>query len=259
VTDEDELLQRLRAANPVRAGEAAASPARPDPDELFDAVTSRHPRSRRALVSAALIVVIVAAAGVFGTVYVTQDSPPIANIPSEGIVDCAESDAVFTLDTDARRVPTEYRGGDPLEACRELWRNGTFGDGSENVPELQLCLQQPLQTPIAVPGPEDICTQNGLESPDNTLPSDIAQFEAALAEDRSGKCMREAEMRQRLDDVMVQFGRTDWTVEYSTEHPSTDFTPCATLAIDHLARHITVTFLPLMQPVTTTTLSGATP
>jgi hypothetical protein len=116
-----------------------------------------------------------------------------------------------------------------------------------------------LRELVAVPGPADVCTQNALESPANTLPPDKEQFDAALKEGLSGRCVRENEMRQHLDEVVKQFGRTDWTIEFSAERPSTDLTPCATLAIDHLARRINVLFMLLPQPVTTTTLSGATP
>ena len=241
--DTSDPLERLRAANPVPATEAAL--LRPDP-VLFDRITSappapvaHRPRRRRGrrLVPALVATSLLGGAVAYGLLRDGVSRPET--------VACFEgADLASTIAVRA----VEAAG--PIEACADVWRRGTFGGGE--VPPLVACV---LPTGVAgvfpAPAGTDACTALNLvpitlvpppPPPATTAPGPppapppaadlnariLNVRDAVLGQFIEAGCMAPATGEDIVRRELDRAGLGDWTIV------STGYTaerPCATLSL----------------------------
>ncbi len=116
---------------------------------------------------------------------------------------------------------------DPIEACGELWTNGTFGAGE--IPPLAGCINE-AGLAVVLPGRDDVvCSGLGLDMLDAESERDdnaaLIAVQEQLIDTFLDDCFDEqsaiAESRRVLDAA----GLSDWTVEVAEPFP--DPTSCA--------------------------------
>lgn len=245
-------LERLRAVNPVPPGEVAL--LRPDP-VLFDRITSAPPsrtaaplparRRRRRLVPALVATSLLGGAVAYGVLRGGVSDPET--------VACYER-----ADLQATTAVVSVGTVGPVEACAGVWRQGTFGGGTE-VPPLVACV---LSTGVAAVFPAtagaDVCTALNLvpiapppstttpppptatRPPPTTAPAPgpapaadlntrILNFrDAALGQFIDAPCMAPATGAEIVRRELDRAGLGDWTVvsgAFSADRP------CATLSV----------------------------
>ncbi len=231
--DTSDPLDRLRAANPVPAEQAAQ--VRPDP-VLFRAIVSgglgappEHRPARRRL---RVVVPALAVTGLLGgTVAYALLRDPVPKPQNAG---CYES-----VDLQARTLVVGVDREGPLAACAELWREGVLGTGGD-VPPLTECV---LPTGVvgvfpATPGP-NVCAALVAPLPSTTAvpavpapPADMSERfrlfrEAVLPRFLDVPCLDQRAATDVVRRELDRAGLAEWRI--SVGGAFTPDRPCASL------------------------------
>jgi hypothetical protein len=169
VTDQSELLQRLRAANPVPVDDAGAS-STPTAIALLDRILAeepgralpppvRAPRARRWRLR--LLVPVLAAAGAAGAVGYAMSNRSVTRPETVACFQRADLNARTQI------VAPDARG--PVAACTEVWAGGSFG--ATAVPPLAVCILPSGTAGVFPTDPgADPCARLGLVPAPTTAP-----------------------------------------------------------------------------------------
>ncbi len=193
-------IEILAALNPV----PRLSETSPQDDELLATIIAKAPsttgkRRRRLWVTGgtAIAVVGLAAFAIFN-----QDS--------------ASSPLQLTCYTTAQQPPLEQFGipmeGDPVKACKQLWRNGTIGDAEP--PTLTACVNDRGIVAV-IPGDQQVCDRLGFANWIGALTDDEVQmmaFADELAATFSEKCIIEPDATAAAQAVIDKYQLAGWTI-----------------------------------------------
>ncbi len=226
---DDDLLERLRRANPVPAGTTAGRRQAPDADTLLADIVRARPRPRRAVLIAAAILIalliLAALAGFFLRHTRDPDTP--------GAVACYP-----TAKVDPKLVVGGSAGADPRATCAEYWRLGDLGPGPP--PDFAVCVL-PNGTQAVFPGESGTtCERLGLDVAGSGRHEE-AVFSNELARAIEQKCFDEAGARAVIRDRLAAHNFSDWEVSVAPDHPISDAEPCASVSIDTSARKVVIT------------------
>jgi hypothetical protein len=127
---------------------------------------------------------------------------------------------------------------DPVEACRELWIDGTLGDGE--VPPLSGCVNE-AGAAVVVPAGDAVCNRLSL---DELEPGINEEQHAVLGVNRSlidlfgSECFEHVEAVEEVQRQLAAAGLAEWTVD--APEPFNPATPCAVPGVDPVNRRIVV-------------------
>jgi hypothetical protein len=224
VTDpSDELIEQLRAANPVPASQTTGRRASPEADALLARARRGHVRPRRTVLIAAVIALALLLIAALSGFFVLRRG----NARSPGTVQCLTSG-----DLRSRRIVVA--GANPRAACAALWREGRLGHGP--VPHFAICTDR--SAALVIPGESGTtCVQLGVAVAE-TDHETIARFAVDLSARLQYGCTKEQDARTLATDRLRVYGLTDWQVTVSTDAPFGPARPCASIAVDSAHRRV---------------------
>ena len=242
-----DIIARCVEAHPELWGDGAdpLSPAFVDrvvADIVSGSRMARHrrrdsSRRRRTLAVGLLSTAVVAgsAVGVAALVRLGQPAQPTAGIA------CRSGSGV---DSDVIVIePT----GDALGGCRELWREGRFGEMSgpiDGIPSLVACIST-VGVVEVYPGSTDTCRSLGLIDADPTLdPSNqaLVLLQARVAaEINQGPCVAADDAATRAHRLIEELNMVGWSVE---TRPDSVGATCAKATADVMGRVIQIIKFP---------------
>jgi len=233
VSDDDELLERFRAANPVRASTPRQSA---EADALLERVLTTRPRPRhRTIVVMIVLAVTFAGLALGGFVWLRH-----AGGRERAQAVCFEADDV--------RAHTQLvvSNGDAIDACAALWRAGRFG--SQLPSHLAACV---LKTGgIAVfPGEAGTtCVRLGLAVANDEAHSAIAQMTADLTHAVTLRCYDASASEALARSALQAHHLEGWNVVIGRDPPFSATNPCGSVAVREVARTILIVAVPDLQP-----------
>lgn len=190
----------LAALNPV----PGLSESSPDDETLLATIIASTPlstvRRRRRLWIAGGTAVAVVALAAFAVLRREPASSPLQ-------VSCYTTAQVPPPEQFV--IPME---DDPVEACRQLWRNGTIS-GTEPA-ELTACVSGGGIV-VVIPGDQQICSQLGLANWVGALTDDDRQviaFADELATTFSERCIVESDAEAAVQALIDEYQFNDWTI-----------------------------------------------
>jgi hypothetical protein len=227
--NDDELLQLLRAANPVPDAQTLGLRAQPEADELLRGVMRAHrPRPRRALLIAAVIAIALLLLAGLAAFFLRDDEKPKS---APGSVTCATAP-----DLHARQVVTAGPG-DPIALCRELWNKRVLGP--EEPKDLAACVRREGAL-VVFPGEwGTTCRRLGLATPARQSDA-LVQFTTTFGRELERRCVGTREAIHLATRLLAEHGIKGWAVTVATDHPFGPQFPCAAYAMDEPTRTITI-------------------
>jgi hypothetical protein len=240
MTDErdDELLERLRRANPVPSGATAGRRLTADADALLaDIVRAQveprpRPRRRRrraVLIAIAIALLLLAALAAFWLRHEPDPKQPAA------------AACYPAADLRARPIIVGVAGDDPRVPCAEQWRLGKLGAGRPA--NFAVCvLANGVQA--VFPGESgSTCDRLGLNPAGSGRRKEFA-FSVDLGRRIHERCFDEAGARALVHDRLVGNGLSNWKVSVPRDRPFGRTYPCADVSIDIPARTVTIVATP---------------
>jgi len=221
-TDPVDLFQQLEPPTPGNAEERDAS--------ILAAVhahvaTKQKPRSRNPWILGGGAVAIVLTTAAFAVLRTSPVSDPTA-VSCYATVDL-EGDLVALAASD-----------DPIQACRQLWIDGTLGNGG--VPPLAGCVNNAGAAAV-VPGEGVLCNRLGLDELEAGLTVEqqtVVDINAVLIDRFGTECFDQVAAVEEVQRQIDNAGLDSWTVDSPEAFdPST---PCAVPGIDTENRRIFV-------------------
>lgn len=221
-------FDRLRARNPAPPG----APLDDDPgraegllQRVLDVELRRRRRSRR-VVAAAVIAASVAAAAA-------------AWVVTRPASDRTQTTCFAAADLDADRAGLAGED-DPIDACRAVWRRGTFG--GTDVPQMSACVLD-SGTIGVFPGRGGApCDALGLDRADLSVVDPVIDLQTRLADRFGTQCVPVADASAVVRDELDRAGLTEWTVRTPGEIPPER--PCASVAVDEIGETISIVPIP---------------
>lgn len=125
-----------------------------------------------------------------------------------------------------------------VEACRELWRNGTLGSGS--VPPLTACVNE-AGAPVVFPAVGTICNRVGMPTLEPSLTDEqraIVLIQEQLVAAFLNECFEERAAVEQAHRLLDEFGVVGWTVDVPEPFPPG--AECAVLGVDNSAKTLIV-------------------
>lgn len=247
--DPRDPLERLRAVNPVPAGDVAGILADP---VLFDRITTRQAPARvpvgaaspvrrraRRLVPAVLIATLLGGAVAYA---VRRDQ-----VSKPETVACFRA-ADLTAPTEVLVVEA---GNDPVTTCTGLWRSGAFGDRADVPPLVACVLESGVAGVFPTPSGVDVCraldlppvgraptepTPSGATGSSGDVNERILVFrDAALAQFLAADCVTPEAGAEIARRELARAGLDGWTI---VDGGITPARPCASLAIRPEVRQV---------------------
>lgn len=102
---------------------------------------------------------------------------------------------------------------DPIEACAELWTNGSIGSGT--VPELTACVND-AGVATVFPAGKNICNQLGLASAETGLSDEhqrVLEMQERVIDTLAAGCFDRNDAAAEVQRILDEFELEDWTVE----------------------------------------------
>ncbi len=242
MTDERDLLEQLRRANPVPPNATAGRRLTADADALFtDIVQGRvqprpRPRSRRkVLIAVAVALLLLAALAAFFLRHEADSKQP------------ASAACYPAADLRAHPVIVGVAGDDPRVPCAEQWRLGKLGAGPP--PDFAVCVL-PTGVQGVFPGESgSTCERLHLKTAGSGR-RDEAAFTVELGRRISERCRDEADARALVQELLVAHHLANWEVSVGRDRPFGPANPCADVSIDIPARKVAIVSRPdLHSPV----------
>jgi hypothetical protein len=238
VTDEhehDDVLDRIRRANPVPPGTTNGRRLAPDADALFTDIVRARPRPRRAVLIAVAIAIALLILAALAGFFLRREAVPTR--PSEAA--CYPA-----VDLHPRRIVAVVVGDDARAACAEQWRLGNVGPGPPPH-DFAVCLL-PSGTQAVFPGEAGTtCARLGLK-----VAAPGRRAEAALSTDLAralgDKCYDEAGARALIGERLAAHDLSGWDVSLRSDSRFSDARPCASVFIDIPTR--TILIVPIADP-----------
>ncbi len=232
-------FERLRAMNPVGDPGLLRDP-REDPraQEILDrvlAIQTDLPGRRRRRDRRILIPVAIAAAACAAAAWVITRP---ADDPTH--LACYES---VSLDSDI--VAIEPTGGDPADACKQVWETGPFR--RDEVPPLAACVLDSGIVGVFPADQGDPCTRLGLDLASTPRePAAIIDAQERIADRLGGRCVPVPDAVALVRGELASSGLDDWRVVAPDQVP--DDRPCASAAVDAATETVTIVPIPATPP-----------
>jgi hypothetical protein len=248
VSDErdNDLLERLRRANPVPSNATAGRRLTADADALFaDIVHGRvqpnprpRPRRRRTVLIAVAVAIALLLLAALAAFFLRHEEDPEQP---------ASAACYRAADLHARSIIVGVAGDDPRVPCAEQWRLGNLGAGPP--PDFAVCVL-PTGVQAVFPGESgSTCDRLHLESAGSGR-RDEAAMSRAIVRRIDEQCLDEAQARRVVHEQLVAYGFGDWEVSVGHDRPFGPKYPCADVSINIPARKVGIVAVPdLHSPV----------